>query len=434
MKPRLGPAFCLLFGAFALLAGMRDYAPAPRLTIVLSGELKGYLTPCGCSKPMIGGVARRGTHLEALAKAGPTLRIEGGNFTQGLTRQDELKAETVIDVLNELKYDALALGHLDFRIGVPYLQALSTRFKGTTLCANLLGQDGKAIFAETAIVEREVEGQKVKVGIVALTSPAFEAGIRQLNQEVKVEEPTDTLRRLGPALAACAVKVLVFDGPREDAVNLAGEGRFQIVLTQGSEEPKNERAGEALILTAGTQGRHIAAVPLSADFKPESPQVRALDPALIDHEGVKKHLATYLTRVESEDLLGKIPRLPLAGDDAFAGSSACATCHDKADRVWKDSFHAKALATLEKEGHDRDPECVGCHVVGLDRVGGFESAHKTPDLAGVGCESCHGPAARHAKDPGVKLGKVGEKSCAPCHVPEHSPKFDFKSYWERIKH
>lgn len=434
MRLRAGPLACLVFGTFALLAGMRDYRPAERLQIVLSGELKGYLSPCGCSKPMIGGIARRGTYLDGLLKSGPTVRIEGGNFTPALTRQDEIKAETIVEILNELKYDALCLGQSDFRMGVPYLQALASRFKGKTLCANVLGADKKPIFAETAIVERTVEGQKVRVGIVSVTSPAHEAALRQLNPDVEVEEPGTTLRRLAPQLGSCQVRVLVYDGPKEDAANLASEGPFQIVLMQAGDEPKTERSGDAHLVTAGTQGRHVGTIPVDGAGRPESPGFRTLDPELIDHEGVKKHLAAYLGRVDSEDLLAKIPRLPLAGGDAFAGSSSCAPCHEKADRVWKDSLHAKALATLEKEGHQRDPECVGCHVVGLDKVGGFESAHKTPDLADVGCESCHGPAARHAKDPGVKLGKVGAASCAPCHVPEHSPKFDFNSYWKRIEH
>lgn len=434
MRLRLGPALCALFGIVALLAGMRDYAPAEQLRIVLSGELKGYLSPCGCSKPMIGGVARRGTYLESLQKSGPTVRIEGGNFTQALTRQDELKAETIVDVLNELKYDALCLGRNDFRIGVPYLQALASRFKGATLCANVVGADGKPLFTESTTVERTVEGQKTRIGIAALVSPMYEATIRQIDPGLKVEEPGSALARLTAGLADCSIRVLVFDGPKEDAVSLASEGGFQIVLMTGSEDPKNERLSGVLVVTAGTQGRHLAAVPIDAAGKAGEPAMRALDPDLMDHGGVKRHLAAYLGRVDSEDLLGKMPRLPLNPGEAFAGSSACAPCHEPAERVWKNSLHAKALVTLEKEGHQRDPECVGCHVVGLDKVGGFESAHKTPDLAGVGCESCHGPGERHAKDPGVKMGKVGAASCAPCHVPEHSPKFDFDTYWKRIEH
>ena len=32
------------------------------------------------------------------------------------------------------------------------------------------------------------------------------------------------------------------------------------------------------------------------------------------------------------------------------------------------------------------------------------------------------------------MPKVGKESCMTCHVPDHSPTFDYESYWEKIKH
>jgi hypothetical protein len=33
-----------------------------------------------------------------------------------------------------------------------------------------------------------------------------------------------------------------------------------------------------------------------------------------------------------------------------------------------------------------------------------------------------------------RLGKAGEQSCMTCHVPAHSPGFDFPTYWKKIEH
>jgi hypothetical protein len=86
-------------------------------------------------------------------------------------------------------------------------------------------------------------------------------------------------------------------------------------------------------------------------------------------------------------------------------------------------------------GHQRDPDCVGCHVVGLEYQGGFRSAALTPQLENVGCENCHQAAARHAASPATNpLRKVGEAACAVCHVPDHSPGFDFTRFWAKIRH
>src|SRR5207253_234634 len=111
---------------------------------------------------------------------------------------------------------------------------------------------------------------------------------------------------------------------------------------------------------------------------------------------------------------------------SFAGSQSCGTCHSKALGVWKRSGHAKALGTLEHEGHDRDPECLPCHVVGLQSSHGFWSKQKTPQLAAVGCESCHGAGLGHAKNPWkVSLPKVTTSTCGSCHTSNTSPDFIF---------
>lgn len=55
--------------------------------------------------------------------------------------------------------------------------------------------------------------------------------------------------------------------------------------------------------------------------------------------------------------------------------------------------------------------CVECHtdVAELRR----SNAH-----ARIGCESCHGPLARHAADPAVAVERPDPRAtCAVCHVP-----------------
>ena len=61
--------------------------------------------------------------------------------------------------------------------------------------------------------------------------------------------------------------------------------------------------------------------------------------------------------------------------------------------------------------------CAGCHVTGLDAAtGGFTEF-------GVGCESCHGPAAAHAADPeNVKpYAQMDDQVCGACHSRGESP-------------
>lgn len=55
--------------------------------------------------------------------------------------------------------------------------------------------------------------------------------------------------------------------------------------------------------------------------------------------------------------------------------------------------------------------CVECHT-------DVAEARKTNAHARIGCESCHGPLARHAADPEVAGRRPDPRTtCAVCHVP-----------------
>ncbi|MFH0982422.1 MAG: cytochrome c family protein [Planctomycetota bacterium] len=98
----------------------------------------------------------------------------------------------------------------------------------------------------------------------------------------------------------------------------------------------------------------------------------------------------------------------------YIGSKKCKMCHSQTHKAWETTAHAKALETLQpgkaKEAKEKfkldpakdystDKACLGCHTVGFGKKGGYvvpdpadEKAVKAAgELAGVGCEACHGP-------------------------------------------
>ena len=138
-------------------------------------------------------------------------------------------------------------------------------------------------------------------------------------------------------------------------------------------------------------------------------------------------------------------------ESPFVGNKACESCHKTSTEIWKNSGHAHAFATLESKGKHFDPECLECHVVGLKPwvapadasesalkfVGrtGFLSSQITPHLKNVQCENCHGPAHAHLENYKILPATKNSKStCVSCHRGSHSPLFDFKKYWPKIKH
>jgi len=114
--------------------------------------------------------------------------------------------------------------------------------------------------------------------------------------------------------------------------------------------------------------------------------------------------------------------------DRYVGPDVCAACHPTALAVWKETPHARAVATLEREHHAHDPACLRCHVTGLGHPGG--------PIPEVGCEACHGPGSAHVAAPAVGYGDLpmSMAACVACHTHDTSPDFRWEDRWARIAH
>lgn len=154
-----------------------------------------------------------------------------------------------------------------------------------------------------------------------------------------------------------------------------------------------------------------------------------------------------------EELNADIDREPIPhrdGEPFFVGQSQCQACHGEAYDFWEQTSHASAVETLEVRHKAHDQNCIGCHVDGWEEPGGSVAGKLTyeadlggraveKELADVGCESCHGPGSKHVLQPLDSTGqpqhiveRPRESQCVDCHVPDHSPGFDFDVYVEQI--
>jgi hypothetical protein len=136
--------------------------------------------------------------------------------------------------------------------------------------------------------------------------------------------------------------------------------------------------------------------------------------------------------IRTEDLLPTTAR--------HVGSDACSGCHAKEYENWAAGPHARAVASLEAKNKAGDPSCLKCHTTGWGRDGGFSLGDRVaehPDLARVGCESCHGPGGDHVEESATKRGTIvslGDKCdscvilkiCGSCHDDANDPSFEFE--------
>jgi len=117
----------------------------------------------------------------------------------------------------------------------------------------------------------------------------------------------------------------------------------------------------------------------------------------------------------------------------FSGNEFCAVCHTQQEETWALTGHAGAFDTLVRHAADRNAECVGCHVVGFGKPGGYTMTPPTRELEDVGCESCHGRGGPHLSPDFVKDGNY-EPTCLGCHDAKHSLGFEYASFLPRISH
>jgi peroxiredoxin len=139
-----------------------------------------------------------------------------------------------------------------------------------------------------------------------------------------------------------------------------------------------------------------------------------------------------LTRMWLAKLAGQpVPMLLHA--TAYSGTEACIPCHENEHTTWLLTQHASAYDTLVRHAAAGKPECIGCHVVGYGKTGGYTISPPVPYLENVGCEACHGRGGPHLSPDFVK-GKDYQPVCVTCHDAKHSLGFDYATFEPRISH
>lgn len=411
-----------LFGAALFLFGSffsKSHRAEPTV-LLIGGSTDGYLSPCGCTKPMSGGIRRRVKAILSLSKSNNAVVIENGGLVSGTGRQDEMKAETIAESLKAAGVDAINLTSTEAALG-------------TSMVSSLQRLSGNAFITGSARPEDDSIPATKRSGpflIGAATPKALELSVVLSGKDVAPDRVAKSL--IEEAESLNLTPILMLDGPVDLAKQLATDNpKLALIVYRSTGDPpgRPEQVGSTFLVTPGEHGKHV--IRMIFDKKLGDYSIIRLGPDVDDDETAGRAYDRYLGRVTREQLLERTPRL---SGEKFAGTKTCGSCHSEAYAVWQKSEHSHALKTLEDVKHDRDPDCTGCHVVGLEFDTGFQDRLKTPDLANVGCESCHGAGLVHAENPSVKMGKVGEASCLTCHKKEHSPTFDFEAYWKKVIH
>ncbi|NOY29017.1 MAG: hypothetical protein GXP28_02225 [Planctomycetes bacterium] len=456
--------------------------PKPRAAILLSGEMDGYLEPCGCAglENQKGGLKRRHTLIGQLEDQGwPLISLDMGGQVRRLGPQAEIKYRYALKSLVKLGYSAVGLGVRELQMDANYLTYVLSNYEESTnpvVSANVSIIDpGLGLTSPYRIIS---SGGK-KIGVTSVLGKRYQADLKNATDIVWVD-PAKALEELMPTLTQekCDVLVLLVHADPDEAKELSRQfPQFQLIAaTGGAEEPpldmRKIEGSTAKLLQVGHKGMYVVVLGIYDD--PDQPfryERVPLDHRFADSDDMQAMLMAYQDELKNMGLdgLGLMDMKHPA--DRFVGSGACAECHTEATAVFEETPHAHATETLVELDPPRhfDPECLSCHVTGWEPQeffpykSGFLGLTKTPHLTGNGCENCHGPGAAHVaaengeeslsekeieslraamrltigenegnKD-GQDLGKA-VLNCLKCHDLDNSPEFDFQEYWPQVAH
>ena len=463
----------------------------PAIALLLTGEQKGYLEPCGCSETQSGGMARRADLVRILTeeKKWDLVGLDVGGTLKRSRRQDEIKFEKIFEAFQKLNYAAVGVGLEELKLRADFIL---TRMPGDP---DELAKSAALVSANVVLFDqpdlgwplpyRLIEKAGLKIGVTSIIGPSLRDQIAPagVNTNITIREPDEVLPGVIQSLEESKpdLMVLLCHGNDAESLQLATKyPQFRIVLAAGGyEEPDGKPipVGKSWILHVGHKGKRVGVL----GFYPKNPdQPFRFELIQLDKDRFKNHpdmrelMKHYQQQLEdegisvSDELLLKHP-----SGQTFVGANKCGECHAKAYAHWKETGHAAAFTTL-KEGpwHEEraaervdwikrqfDPECLSCHVTGwhpqlmLRYESGYIHEKKSPLLLGQQCENCHGPGSGHvALEEGNSskeellagrqfvrrtLEDAKRTMCAECHDPDNSPKFTperFNEFWEQVKH
>ncbi len=455
------------------------------LVIQSSGDLMGSLETCGCPKRPMGGYAWRTGYTSMLrsATAGrvPIVEVDAGRafadeiVDNRMPDDVRIKNEWILRSFGMIDIAAINVAHAD----LVYLSSLLRQgdLKANTrrfpALAALVSANVHAVRRDLAqlkpyVVKTVPAGQRggrpIRVAFIGVTEKAPKSLEDRVNHGTTgygISDPVEAVQTVLPeARAKSDLVVVLAYVDRDTAARIGAIVPSPDVVVAAHQYPlfnRTDTSGTATVAYVSTQTKWLAE--LRFDRPPGAPKPGR--PALVAHRDVPLDAQTpsdpdadalvnaaraEFTAIQQEAIAREATggaavtletaRAALAEKSDFAGSEACATCHQYQYEVWKGSQHAHAFRTLERKNRHLDAACTVCHVVRQGEPGGFLNTRLTPRLQDVQCEACHGPGKQHVAAPkGGEYGRVAVPAgCVKCHTLENDPDFEFASYWKKIRH
>lgn len=250
-------------------------APSASLRLVALTDLSGFLEPCGCQSKPLGGIDKAAAKLAALRServpvlfvaAGDLLfgpKPEGASSNEDAATQEVWKAETLVEILNQLGLAAAAPGARDLAYGAETQQRLA----GMSKFSWLPGQPASGEHPES-LAGTLVRAGDVPVGVLGVST--FVGAERELPTErlrgltTRAQAEIERLRAQGARIVVGLISSDQRSGRRLSS-SLRG---LDFVVQGGLDDqstPVPSRVGHGALFRAGRQGQGMLVVDVYLD-------------------------------------------------------------------------------------------------------------------------------------------------------------------------
>ncbi len=423
---RFVTCICVLTVAASCIVVSEPADKADVITVFLTGNGLGVLKPCGCSGGQLGGLDRRRAVFETV-EGKRRMMVDTGFFVESDGEQDLIKFDVMMRALDLLDYDLVNLTEEDIAI----VENLGLK-EGISSFFNVITSPRSS---DANLPAKFTKKFLLKDKKVAVTVAAFDAEARSVEEIEKLFVHEGGLQ---------TVNILILNRCTAGIINsIAKESNVDCLICPAeSDEPAllSARNKRPLVISVGRFGRYVSRLQIGAGKDGSKPKLSfssiPVGEDLKPDKSLGELYQEYQQLVREANLLADVPRFFLPDGLEYTGSKSCKSCHEYEYEKWGTKPHAHAYETLKMAGSEVDPECVGCHVVGLKYEGGFVSEQETADLKDVGCEVCHGPGSEHIKSLGMTKTTGPKMDCTDCHTPENSVNYaeNESLYFEKIIH
>jgi len=213
-------------------------------------------------------VARRATIIKATRSesADPVLVLDAGSALYGRPLAMQTEGRIIVEAMNALGYDAMAVGAKDLHWGADVLVQRAGEADFPILSCNIVSSDeGSLILPPYAILERA----GLVFGILGVTEPEARDAVRTGREKIEILDPVDSVGKyLSEVEGQSDVVVLLSHlGLEEDLglalalpeVDIIVGGRSKVLMR----EP--ELVGDTIIVQAGYSGEWIGRVQVGFD-------------------------------------------------------------------------------------------------------------------------------------------------------------------------